>query len=51
MKKEIWDKQDEYLGKWLTIEFLDYTDQTEENPLGSPRHPRAKAFRKGISID
>lgn len=45
MKKKIWDNQSDYLGKWVTVEFLEYTED------GKPRLPRAKAFRKGKSID
>lgn len=45
MKKQIWDNQKDYLGKWVTVDFMEYT------PDGLPRHPRAKAFRAGKSID
>lgn len=44
-KLKIWNNQSEYLGKWVTVEFMGYT------PDGSLRHPRAKAFRKGKSVD
>ena len=45
VKKQIWDNQKDYLGKWATVEFLEYT------PDGLPRHPRVKALRKGKSQD
>ncbi len=45
MKKEIWDNQADYRGKWVTYEFLGWTDDKK------PRHPRAKAFRAGKSKD
>lgn len=44
-KKQIWDDQINYLGLWVTVEFLEYTND------GIPRHPRAKTFRKGPSMD
>lgn len=44
-KKQIWDNQKDYLGKFITVEFLEYTAD------GKPRHPRAKGFRKGKSQD
>lgn len=44
-KQEIWDNQANYLSKWVTVDFMEYT------PDGIPRHPRAKAFRKGKSQD
>lgn len=45
MKKEIWDNQNDYIGKWITCVFMEYTE------AGVPRHPRAKSFRKGKSKD
>lgn len=45
MRKEIWDNQQDYIKKFVTVEFLEYTKD------GKPRLPRAKAFRKGQSID
>ena len=45
VKKEIWDHQEDYIGKWITVEFLEYSNDK------IPRHPRAKGFRKGQSID
>lgn len=45
MKLEIWNNKEKYLGKWVTVEFMGYT------PDNSLRHPRAKAFRKGKSLD
>lgn len=44
-KKEIWDNQSKYLGKWATCIFLNYTDDN------LPRHPRVKGWRKGKSQD
>lgn len=44
-RKEIWDNRQDYVGKWVTVEFLEYTD------AGIPRLPRAKAFRSGKSND
>lgn len=45
MKKEIWEHKKDYIGKWITIEFLEYTNDR------ILRHPRAKGFRKAKSID
>lgn len=45
IKKEIWDNQSKYLGKYVTCLFLNYTDD------GKPRHCRTKCFRKGKSKD
>lgn len=45
IKQLIWDNQTDYLGKWVTVDFMEYT------PDGICRHGRAKAFRKGKSID
>jgi len=39
VKKQIWDNQADYLGKWITIEFLEYTKA------------RGKTFRAGKSKD
>lgn len=44
-KKEVWDNQSKYLGKWATCIFLEYTKD------GAPRHPRVKGWRKGKSQD
>jgi ATP-dependent DNA ligase len=44
-RKEIWDDKESYRYLFLTVEFLEYTKD------GIPRLPRAKAFRKGKSID
>lgn len=44
-RKEIWDNQDIYLGKWVTVEFLEYTDDKKL------RLPRAKSERAGKSKD
>lgn len=51
VKKEIWDNQSDYLGKWVTVEFLEYTKPDAGYAIGLPRHPRAKCFRKGKSQD
>jgi ATP-dependent DNA ligase len=45
MKKEIWDNQSKYLGKFATVVFMELT------PDGVPRHGRVKGFRKGKSKD
>lgn len=45
MKLEIWNNQSQYLGKWATVSFLEFT------PDGVPRHGRVKGFRKGKSQD
>lgn len=44
MKKQIWDNKNDYLGKIVTVEFLEYTDD------GIPRHPRAKSFRSAKNM-
>ena len=44
-KLEIWNNQADYLGKWITVIYLELTD------AGVPRHGRAKGFRKGKSQD
>jgi len=44
-KQEIWDNQTNYLGQYVTIDFLNYT------AAGIPRHPKARNFRKGPSQD
>lgn len=46
IKQEIWDNQNDYLGKYIIVEFMGVSKKD-----GKPRHPRAKDFRKGISID
>lgn len=38
-KQKIWNKKSDYLGKWVTIEFLEYT------PDGIPRNGKAYRFR------
>lgn len=55
-KQKIWDNQQDYIGKWLTVEMLEYgapNDEDKKNgfTFGRPRHPRAKSFRKGKSQD
>jgi hypothetical protein len=45
MKKEIWDNRLDYIGKWVSVKFLEYTED------GIPRHPRAYRFRLGKSKD
>jgi ATP-dependent DNA ligase len=45
MKKEIWDNQSKYKGKFATVVFMELT------PDGVPRHGRVKGFRKGKSKD
>ncbi|MEO6305479.1 MAG: hypothetical protein ABIP51_20115 [Bacteroidia bacterium] len=45
MKKEIWDNQSKYLGKFATVMYMELT------PDGVPRHGRVKGFRKGNSQD
>ncbi len=45
MKLTIWNNKKDYLGKYATVEFLNFTDE------GLPRHPRVKGFRKGKSKD
>lgn len=44
-KQEIWNNQSKWLGKYVTVDFLNYT------AAGFPRHPKAKAERKGPSQD
>ena len=44
-KKEIWDNQQNYIGKWVTCCYLELTSDE------IPRHPRARNFRKGKSKD
>jgi len=44
-KLEIWNNQKDYLGKWITVIYLELTND------GVPRHGRAKGFRKGKSKD
>lgn len=43
-KQFIWDNQSLFLGKIVTVQFMEYTDD------GLPRHPRVKAFRDKIDI-
>jgi len=51
-KKEIWDNKEKYLGSFVTVQFLNYTQPKDSKyAFGLPRHPRAKCFRKGKSID
>lgn len=55
-KQKIWDNRTSYFGKFLTIEYLEMgtpNDEDKKNGFttGRPRHPRAKSFRKGKSID
>lgn len=45
MKQRLWDIRNTLIGRWVTVTFLEYTSD------GIPRHPKAKAFRKGESID
>lgn len=51
MKQHIWDNKVDYLGKWVTVEFLGYTEATDGYKTGVPRHGRAKSFRAGKSKD
>lgn len=44
-KQEIWNNKADYVRKYVTIDFLNYTK------AGFPRHPKAKCLRKGPSID
>ena len=46
MKQQIWDNQSNYLGKFVTVEYLELTEDE-----GVPRLPRAKCFRKQKSMD
>lgn len=55
-KQKIWDNMANYIGKWLTVEYLEVghpneADQKAGFTTGRPRHPRAKTFRKGKSQD
>ena len=50
-KQEIWDNRKDYIGKWVTVEFLEYTLPTGNYKTGVPRLPRAKAFRTAKSQD
>ena len=44
-RKEIWDKQDRYLSKWLKFRFMRYGIKDK------PRHPRALGFRDKMDFD
>lgn len=44
-KQKIWNNQSEYLKKWVSIEFLEWT------PDGKPRNGKAYRFRTGRGID
>ena len=46
VKLEIWRNQENYLGKFITVEYMGISPKDKK-----PRHPRAKCFRKGVSID
>lgn len=50
-RKEIWDNQQNYIGKWLNCRFMEYTEVDSGSGSGVPRHPRAMYFRKGKSKD
>lgn len=43
-KQFIWENQHLFLGKTVTVQFMEYTDD------GIPRHPRVKYFRDKIDI-
>lgn len=45
MRKTIWNNQKDYIGKWVTVNFMEYTI------YGKPRNGKAKGFRKGPSAD
>jgi ATP-dependent DNA ligase len=44
-KQKIWNNRKDYIGKFVTVEFLEYTKD------GIPRNLKAKGFRKGKSLD
>ena len=46
IKLKIWNNQSDYLGKFITVEYMGISPDDKK-----PRHPRAKGFRKGKSID
>lgn len=51
IKQKMWDNKADYIGKWVTIEFLGYNEPKDGFKEGLPRHPRAKALRAGKSQD
>lgn len=45
--QKIWDERHTHIGKWMTVKYLELTEQGK----GVPRHPKFKGFRKGPSKD
>lgn len=44
---DLWNNRHKNIGKYMTVKFLEYTEQGK----GVPRHGKFKAFRKGPSKD